>query len=54
MQVKVVLVFSANDLDLGVPNACEVGSAVVVLQKKKNKKKHVNPMRCSKISMLHL
>jgi hypothetical protein len=48
--VKVVLVFSGNELDLGVTNACEVGSVVVVLPKKKTI--HVNPMRCSKISML--
>jgi hypothetical protein len=36
--VKVVLVFSANELDLGVPNACEVRSAVVLqkIQKIKN------------------
>jgi len=36
VQVKVVLVFSANELDLGVPDACEVGSAVVLPKKKGN------------------
>jgi hypothetical protein len=34
VHVKVVLVFSANELDLGVPDACEVGSAVVLPKKK--------------------
>ncbi len=31
-----MLVFSANELDLGVPDACEVGSAVVLPKKKRN------------------
>jgi hypothetical protein len=41
VQVKLLQALSANELDLGLPMACQIRSAVVLPKKQKLKKKNL-------------